>query len=186
MSNTTSKTAPREAPFTREYYYDTWLEDGTQPLGYRETGWFAPRPRTPRRFTELRVGQEITPFQQGPVTRTQIVKYAAASWDFNPIHHDETFASKARSGGIIMHGMTVFAYLGRVATDFFGTPHLRQLSARFVEVTRPGDVLTLGGKVEELTADPGGNGGLVVISTYATNQRGASVAIGRASARLAG
>lgn len=183
---TTSSSNRGEAPLTREYYYDTWLEDGTQPLGYRETGWFAPQPRTPRRFSELRVGQEIASFQQGPVTRTQIVKYAAASWDFNPIHHDETFASKARSGGIIMHGMTVFAYLGRVATDFFGTPDLRQLSARFVEVTRPGDVLTLGGKVEELTADAGGKGGLAVISTFATNQNGAMVASGRASARLPG
>lgn len=179
---TTAKTQPAE---TREYYYDTWIEDGTQSLGYRETGWLKPRTRTPRKFSELKVDQEIAPFDQGPVTRTHIVKYAAASWDFNPIHHDEEFAKKARSGGIIMHGMTVFAYLGRVATDFFGTPDLRQMSARFVEVTRPGDVLTLGGKVEELQPEAGG-GGVAVISTYATNQRGDRVAIGRASARLKG
>jgi acyl dehydratase len=170
----------------KEYYYDTWTEDGTTKLGYRETGWLVPRPRTPRRFSELRVDQHIAPFEQGPVTRTHIVKYAAASWDFNPIHHDETFAKSARSGGIIAHGMTVFAYLGRVATDFFGTPHLLRMSARFVEVTRPGDTLTLGGRVEELLADADGKGGVAVISTYANNQRGASVAVGKARARLQG
>jgi acyl dehydratase len=166
---------------TNEYYYDTWLEDGTQPLGYREVGWFQPRERTPRKLSAIKVGDEITPFQQGPVTRTQIAKYAAASWDFNPIHHDAEFAGKARSGGIIMHGMTVFAYLGRVATDYFGTTDLRSMSARFVEVTRPGDVLTLGGKVEEVKPD-----GEIVIATWAVNQTGAKVASGRASARLKG
>jgi acyl dehydratase len=175
-----------QAPTIKEYYYDTWLEDGTQPLGYRETGWFKPRPRTPRRFSELRPGQDIASFDQGPVTRTQIVKYAAASWDFNPIHHDETFAKSARSGGIIAHGMTVFAYLGRVATDFFGTPDLQRLSARFVDVTRPGDTLTLGGRVEELIPDADGKGGVAVISTYAINQHGGSVAVGQARARLQG
>lgn len=174
------------APAIREYYHDTWIEDGNQPLGYRESGWFRSRPRALKTFSELKLGQDIAPFDQGPVTRTQIVKYAAASWDFNPIHHDETFAKKARSGGIIAHGMTVFAYLGRVATDFFGTPDLRQMSARFVDVTRPGDTLTLGGKVEELIPDADGGGGVAVITTWARNQNGAPVATGRASARLKG
>lgn len=166
----------------REYYHDTWIEDGNAPVGYRETGWLRPRRVAPKRFAELAVGMEIPPFSQGPVTRTEIVKYAAASWDFNPVHHDEVFAKQARSGGIIAHGMMIFGYLGRAATDFLGTPHLAKLSARFLNVTRPGDVLTLGGRVEELAAKE--KGGSVLLSLSATNQKGETVATGTARADL--
>lgn len=166
----------------REYYYDTWLEDGNAPIGYQNTGWLKTKKITVKKFSDLKVGMEIPAFSQGPVTRTEIVKYAAASWDFNPIHHDEVFAKQARSGGIIAHGMMIFGYLGRIATDFLGTPELNTLSGRFMNVTRPGDVLRLGGRVEELSAD--GAGGTVILSLSASNQKGEAVATGRARASL--
>lgn len=161
------------------YYYDTWIEDGSQPIGYRKAGWLATRDVPAKRVTDFAAGMEIPAFSQGPVTRTEIVKYAAASWDFNPVHHDETFAKQARSGGIIAHGMMIFAYLGRVATDFLGTPTLSRLSARFMNVTRPGDVLTLGGQVTSVSAD-----GTVVLHLSATNQKGEVVATGVAQASV--
>lgn len=163
----------------REYYYDTWIEDGSQTIGYRKTGWLETKKAVPKSANALKVGMEIPAFKQGPVTRTEIVKYAAASWDFNPVHHDETFAKQARSGGIIAHGMMIFAYLGRVATDFLGTPTLSKLNARFMNVTRPGDVLTLGGKVESVSAD-----GTVVLHLSAINQKGETVATGIAHASI--
>ena len=166
----------------REYYYDTWVEDGTAPIGYRRGEWFEPRKVPRRRLSDLHVGMEIPAFVRGPITRTEIVKYAAASWDFNPVHHDEEFARQARSGGIIAHGMMIFAYLGRVATDFLGTMHLENLSARFANVTRPGDVLTLGGRVEAL--DSTGGTATVTIFVEAKNQTGEQVATGRARATL--
>jgi acyl dehydratase len=164
----------------RDYYHDTWIEDGNAGIGYRNTGWFEPKQLPLRRFADVKQGAEIAGFTQGPVTRTEIVKYAAASWDFNPIHHDETFAQKARSGGIIAHGMMIFAYLGRVATDYLGQPDLQKLSARFMNVTRPGDVLTLSGQVIEAT--PAKNGGNVVLALKALNQKGETVATGLAKA----
>lgn len=164
----------------RDYYHDTWIEDGNAAIGYRSTGWFKPREIAPRRFADILPGTQIEGFTQGPVTRTEIVKYAAASWDFNPIHHDETFAQKARSGGIIAHGMMIFAYLARVATDYLGQPELQKLSARFMNVTRPGDVLTLTGQVIEATKGTGG--GDVLLSLKAVNQRGETVATGLARA----
>lgn len=166
----------------REYYYDTWIEDGNAAIGYRHDGWFKTKKVQPRKFSELSVGMEIPSFSQGPVTRTEIVKYAAASWDFNPVHHDEVFAKQARSGGIIAHGMMIFAYLGRIATDFLGTPHLDKLSARFMHVTRPGDILQLSGRVEELV--PSARGGTAVLSLLAMNQKNERVAAGIARATL--
>lgn len=166
----------------REYYYDTWVEDGSVPVGYREGEWFKPTPLVPKFFSRLREGDSIPPVTRGPVTRTEIVKYAAASWDFNPIHHDETFASSARSQGIIAHGMMVFAYLGQVATTYLGTVELDRMSSRFMNVTRPGDVLTFDGRVEKLI--PAGNGGSVLLSIKAVNQRGEKVVTGEAQATL--
>ena len=166
----------------REYYYDTWVEDGNSQIGYRKSDWFRPKRNVPKRFSQLKVGMEIPAFTQGPVTRTEIVKYAAASWDFNPIHHDEVFAKRARSGGIIAHGMMVFAYLGRVATTYLGTGDLEKLSARFMSVTRPGDTLTLNGRVEKLSPNDGG--GTVLLSLKAANQKGEIVATGEATATL--
>lgn len=161
----------------REYYYDTWIEDGTQTIGYRKTDWLKTKTVPAKSAKTLKTGMDIPAFKQGPVTRTEIVKYAAASWDFNPVHHDESFAKQARSGGIIAHGMMIFAYLGRVATDFLGTPTLSKLSARFMNVTRPGDILTLGGKVESVSTD-----GAVVLHLSAVNQKGETVATGVAHA----
>lgn len=163
----------------REYYYDTWIEDGNQPIGYRRSGWLTTKTVPVKTVNDVTAGMKIPAFTQGPVTRTEIVKYAAASWDFNPVHHDETFARKARSGGIIAHGMMIFAYLGRTATDFLGTPTLSKLSARFINVTRPGDILTLDGQVESVGTD-----GTVVLHLSATNQKGETVATGIAQASI--
>jgi len=163
----------------REYYYDTWIEDGGATVGYRKAGWHRTKQVPAKNAKDLAQGMEIPSFTQGPVTRTEIVKYAAASWDFNPVHHDEVFAKQARSGGIIAHGMMIFAYLGRAATDFLGTPNLSKLSARFMNVTRPGDTLTVGGKVESIAGD-----GAVVLHLWARNQKGETVATGIAHALI--
>lgn len=166
----------------REYYYDSWIEDGNAARGYREVGFFQPTRTTLQKFGAVKVGDTATPISQGPVTRTEIVKYAGASWDFNPFHHDEVFAKSARSGGIIMHGMTIMAYLGRVATAYLGTADFKRISSRFRDVTRPGDVLTLSGEVTEVK--PQGDGGLVTMVVKATNQNGVVVGDGTVTAWL--
>lgn len=165
------------------YYHDTWTEDGTTAIGYRESGWFAPVPTVRRTFAQVQPGAALPTLTQGPISRTDIVKYAAASWDFNPIHHDETFARKARSGGIIAHGMMVMGYLGRLATAYLGTADFDRFTARLTNVTRPGDTLRLEGRVELTT--PQARGGVVVLSLKAVNQTGEVVAEGQVTATLA-
>jgi acyl dehydratase len=168
----------------KEYYYDTWTEDGTAPIGYRRAGGFSVVRTVPRRFSEVEPGAVLPGFERGPVTRTHIVKYAGASWDFNPIHHDEPFAKSARSGGIIAHGMMVLAYLGSLATAYLGTAAFDKFSGRLLDITRPGDTLRIEGRVEQVT--PRAQGGEVVLSLTATKQTGEVVATGSVTATLAG
>jgi acyl dehydratase len=167
-----------------DYYYDAWTEDGTTPIGYRRVGWVAPVPVARRKPNEVRANEELPAQTQGPVTRTDIVKYAAASWDFNPIHHDETFARQARSGGIIAHGMMVMGYLGRLATAYLGTADFDRFKIRLLDVTRPGDTLRLAGRVTDVM--PRESGVVVTLALRATRTTGEVVAEGQVVATLTG
>lgn len=166
----------------RDYYYDSWIEDGTTAIGYRQGEWFTPRVTVRRSLRDMSPGSDVPPLTQGPITRTDIAKYAAASWDFNPIHHDETFARQARSRGIIAHGMMVMGYLGRVATAYLGTAEFDRFKVRFVDVTRPGDTLRVEGRVERVT--PGVGSGVVVLSVRAVRLTGELVAEGEVTATV--
>ncbi|GIF76728.1 MaoC family dehydratase [Asanoa siamensis] len=57
-----------------------------------------------------------------PVTRADLVRYAGASGDFNPIHWNERFATKVGLPGVIAHGMLTMALVGRAVTDWAGAP----------------------------------------------------------------
>ncbi len=166
----------------KDYYYDSWIEDGTSAVGYREVGWLKPTKTTKRKFAAIAEGESLPELRQGPITRTDIVKYAGASWDFNPFHHDEVFAKRSRSGGIIAHGMMVMGYLGRLATAYLGTAEFDRFTARFKSVTRAGDTLRLQGKVKQLS--PKAKGGVVVLSLRAVNDTGEVVAEGEVTATL--
>ena len=93
------------------------------------------------------------------VTRTDLVKYAGASGDFNPIHWNEAFATGVGLPGVIAHGMFTMAEAARVLTDWTGDPGaVEEYGVRF---TRPvvvpddgtGAVLEVTGKVAELLED---------------------------------
>src|SRR5574338_677786 len=80
------------------------------------------------------------------LSRTQIVQYAGASGDFNPIHHDETFATKAAGyPSVFAHGMLTMGLTGRLLTDWRGDGVLREYGVRFVKQVFPGDTLTARG-----------------------------------------
>jgi acyl dehydratase len=69
------------------------------------------------------------------VTRADLVRYAGASGDFNPIHWSDRFAAGVGLPGVIAHGMLTMALAGRFVTAWAGGPAaVRGLSARF---TRP-------------------------------------------------
>jgi acyl dehydratase len=117
------------------------------------------------------------------LTRTQIVQYAGASGDFNPIHHDEIFASKAAGyPSVFAHGMLTMGLTGRLLTDWLGDGVLNEFGVRFVKQVWPGDTLTAKGTVTQIQLD--GRQGRVEIEIETRNQRGEPVVSGSAVATL--
>ena len=72
-------------------------------------------------FTELTVGQDLGS-RTIEVTRTDLVKYAGASGDFNPIHWNEAFATGVGLPGVIAHGMFTMGAAVQLVTDWAGDP----------------------------------------------------------------
>jgi acyl dehydratase len=100
------------------------------------------------------------------VTKEQIVAYAEASGDRNPIHLDDDFARTVGLPGVIAHGMLQMGLVGTVAADAAGGPEkLRRLYCRFAGMVVPGDTVTF-------SAEPAGPGKLEL---RAVNQRGEPV-----------
>jgi acyl dehydratase len=117
------------------------------------------------------------------LTRTQIVQYAGASGDFNPLHSDDLFATQvAGYKGVFAHGMLTMGMTGRVLTDWVGDGRLLRYGVRFVKQVWPGDTLTA---VAEVTGLRDENGQPVAdFSVTTRNQDGDTVLSGTASARL--
>ena len=94
------------------------------------------------------VGDEL-PALVVAVTRAQLVRYAGASGDFNPIHWNETAATSVGLPGVIAHGMLTMALAGRLVTDWAGDPAaVLELGVTF---TRPVLVPDSAGAILELT-----------------------------------
>jgi acyl dehydratase len=136
-----------------------------------------------QKLADVPVGKEHSAIVVENLSRTQIVQYAAGSGDFNPIHHDETFATKlAGYPSVFAHGMLTMALTGRMLTDWLGDGVLEEFGVRFVKQVFPGDTLTAKGTVTAVT--PQGDAGRVEIEVVTTNQRGEAVASGSAAALL--
>ena len=104
------------------------------------------------------------------VTRADLVRYAGASGDRNPIHWNERFATEVGLPGVIAHGMFTMAEAARVVTDWLGDPgRLEEYSVRF---TRPvpvadddaGSVIEVSGEVTELL--DGGRAKVMLTATH--------------------
>jgi acyl dehydratase len=132
---------------------------------------------------ELAVGESREQVVVESLTRTQIVQYAGASGDFNPIHHDEVFATQAAGyPSVFAHGMLSMGLSGRLLTDWLGDGVLRSYGVRFVRQVWPGDTLTARGTVRSIEA--GAGEGVVEIELVTRNQKGEPVVTGSASAAL--
>lgn len=84
----------------------------------------------------------------GPLTRDDIVRYAHASGDFNPIHRDEEYARAHGAPTVFAMGMLPAGYLAHAVADWLGGPqHLRRFKVRFKTRVWPGDELACRGHV---------------------------------------
>ena len=112
------------------------------------------------------------------LTRTQIVQYAGASGDFNPIHQDEEFAKAAGMGGVFAHGMLSMGFVAQALTDWAGAGRVRKIGVRFAALVRLKDTITCRGRVLGKSKD------LVDLEIWAENQRGEKVVTGKATVTL--
>jgi 3-hydroxybutyryl-CoA dehydratase len=108
-----------------------------------------------------------------PVTRTQVVRFAGAAGDFNPMHHDEPFARAAGEEGIFAMGQLTAAILGGFVAQWLGREVVSGYGVRFREKVRPGDALVLrgelvGGRAELSVAREAD--GVVVLTGWATTR----------------
>ena len=129
---------------------------------------------------ELTVGKVFEQVVVEDVTRTQIVMYAGASGDFNPLHHDEVFAQAAGYPSVFAHGMLTMGLTGRLLTDTVGADKLLSYGGRFTSQVWPGDTLMATATVEAVREVDGRSVVDLVLSTK--NQNDVEVFSGRASA----
>jgi acyl dehydratase len=142
----------------------------------------APMPEPKFQYDAVREGDEA-PVVSHELTRTDLVRYAGASGDFNPMHHDEVKAQESGLPSVFGHGMFSMGLLGRALTDWAGVGNLRRYQVRFTKQTWPGEVLSskivVTGRREE------GDEKLVDVEIELANQDGEVKLAGSATA-LAG
>ncbi len=99
------------------------------------------KPIAKPRYDDISRGDEA-PAVSHELTRGDLVAYAGASGDMNPMHTDEVAAKKAGLPSVFGHGMLSMGILGRALTDWAGVGNLKQYRARFTKQTWPGETLT--------------------------------------------
>jgi acyl dehydratase len=92
-------------------------------------------------FDDVSEGDEAPVFSH-TLTRSDLVMYAGASGDFNPMHTDEVSAQAAGLPSVFGHGMFTAGILAKAVTDYVGVGNLRSYKVRFTKQTWPDEVLT--------------------------------------------
>jgi acyl dehydratase len=132
---------------------------------------------------DLEVGQTFSAVVVEDLKRTQIVQYAGASGDYNPLHSDEVFATQvAGYPSVFAHGMLTMGMTSRMVTDLVGDGRLASFGGRFTSQVFPGDDLTTVATVDAIREEA--NEQLVELSLQTRNQDGVEVFAGYATARL--
>jgi acyl dehydratase len=131
------------------------------------------------RFDDVADGDEVAAWTAPQLTRTMFVRYAGASGDFNPIHHDEEFAKSAGYPTVFGHGMLTAGILSRYVTDLAGVGNVRLLRVRFATQVWPGDSLTCTGKVAKKYSE--GDENRVDLELTVVNQKGVAAVQGFAT-----
>ena len=141
------------------------------------------------RAGELAVGRTFETVVVEDLKRTQIVQYAGASGDYNPLHTDEIYATKiAGYPSVFAHGMLTMGLTGQAIAGLVGAENLLKFGVRFTAQVWPGDTLTVRSSVLRIFEDAGTPVAELSVSTVAlssVNGEGTEVVSGYAHARLA-
>jgi peroxisomal enoyl-CoA hydratase 2 len=151
-------------------------------MSHLGAGAIRSRPMTTPKYDDLSVGDEAPALVVEKLSRTNFVRYAGASGDFNPMHHDDTIATSVGNPSVFGHGMLTAGLMARVVKDWFGPEALRRYQVRFSKQVWPGDTLTFTAKVTGKREDGGER--LIDLQCAATNQDGVEVLTGAATAAV--
>jgi len=131
----------------------------------------------------LNVGDTHTEVLVEDLKRTQLVQYAGASGDYNPVHTDEKFVTEvAGYPTVFAHGMLTMGMTGMLVTNYVGDGQLTKYGVRFVNQVWPGDTLTGTAEVTEIRQEDGEH--LVDLKITTVNQNDTPVMTGTATARI--
>ncbi len=132
---------------------------------------------------KIKVGDTHTEVLVEDLRRTQIVQYAGASGDYNPVHTDEKFVTEvAGYPTVFAHGMLTMGMTGMLVTNYVGDGRLTKYGVRFVNQVWPGDTLTGTAEVAEIREEDGQT--LVDLTVTTVNQDDVPVLAGTATARI--
>jgi acyl dehydratase len=132
---------------------------------------------------DLKEGQTHKTKLVEDLKRTQIVQYAGASGDYNPLHSDEVFTTKvAGYPSVFAHGMLTMGMTGGMLTDYVGDGRLTKYGVRFTNQVWPGDSLEATATFENIEEADGQK--LANFEVVTTNQDGNVVLKGYAQARV--
>jgi acyl dehydratase len=99
------------------------------------------------KYESVNVGDALPTYVHESVTRTDLVKYAGASGDYNPMHHDETLAKNVGLPSVFAHGMFSMGLLSNVLVNYGGAGSVQRFDVQFRAITWPEDKVTCTGKV---------------------------------------
>lgn len=115
---------------------------------------------------DYQVGDEFPVIQNEEITRVQLVKYAGASGDFNPLHTVDEIGEQAGTG-VIAHGMLIMGMASKGITTWFPRKYVKKINVRFQKMTRPGEAIKVTGKVIEKREE-----NILVGEVFASNIQG--------------
>ena len=137
----------------------------------------------PLKASDLKVGDTHSELLVEDLKRTQLVQYAGASGDYNPLHTDEIFTTKvAGYPSVFAHGMLTMGMTGKMLTDYVGDARLTKYGVRFTSQVWPGDTLDSTATVKAIGEKDGVT--LVELDVKTVNQNGVEVLSGYAEARV--
>ena len=138
----------------------------------------------PLTWESIKDGDELPVLKKKP-TLTQLVKYAAGSGDFNPLHHDYNFPQSKLIGSIIVHGRFKYAALGELVSNWLDHGgRIRKLACQYRGMDLPDKEITLGGTVKRKWSEGGEK--LAELELWVKNEEGKVTTPGNAVVALRG
>lgn len=132
----------------------------------------------PARWDTITEGMELPTLTRTPNV-TQLVKYAAGSGDFNPLHHDYAFFQAKQIGSIIVHGRFKYALLGELVSNWLGHHgRIQKISCQYRGMDLPDQPIVCKGTVTRKWEENGAR--LVQLSIWTENAEGKKTTPGEA------